>query len=76
MNTKTAFNANKETVKQMNYKEVCATNKDPSDLESYCPFDSSSIPPECTAAQNYSFPLGKPCILIKLNRVSTSFGIQ
>lgn len=56
-----------------NVRQDCsAGNKDRAltDTETFCPFDNSAIPPECTAAQNYSFPLGKPCILIKLNRVS------
>lgn len=39
-------------------------------MEAYCPFDSSSIPAECSSAQNYSFNVGRPCILIKINRVS------
>lgn len=52
------------------FKQDCSANKNSSDIESFCPFDKGSIPPECTAAQNYSFPIGKPCILIKLNRVS------
>lgn len=46
-------------------KKNCDTN----DPESFCPFDNSTIPPECTAAQNFSFPLGQPCLLIKLNRI-------
>jgi len=37
--------------------------------DAICPFDNSSIPPECTLAQNFSFPLGKPCLLLKLNRI-------
>lgn len=48
----------------------CNTEKsDQERYETICPFDNSSIPAECTAAQNYSFPAGKPCVLIKLNRI-------
>lgn len=53
--------------KNASFKEDCSADRDE---DSYCPFDTSSIPPECTAAQNYSFNIGKPCILIKINRVS------
>jgi len=47
-------------------KEDCGLDRD---LDAYCPFDSSEIPPECTLAQNYSFSIGKPCILVKINRI-------
>lgn len=45
----------------------CGTDRG---IDAYCPFDASGVPPECSAAQNYSFNVGKPCILIKINRVS------
>ena len=50
-------------------KEDCSPDKSSENIDSFCPFDNSSIPAECSAAQNYSFPIGKPCILIKLNRI-------
>lgn len=53
--------------KNASFKEDCNLERD---MDAYCPFDTSSIPPECSAAQNYSFNIGKPCILIKINRVS------
>lgn len=56
------------TRKNASFKEDCSLERD---MDAYCPFDTSSIPPECSAAQNYSFNIGKPCILIKINRVST-----
>ena len=37
--------------------------------QAICPFDSSSIGPACTQAQNFSFALGQPCLLLKLNRI-------
>lgn len=48
------------------HKVDCSSERD---VDAYCPFDSSIIPPECTAAQNFSFSIGRPCILIKLNRI-------
>lgn len=60
-----------QILKSETIKKDCKTDKDPSDTDSICPFDNSSIPPECTIAQNFSFPAGKPCLLIKLNRVSS-----
>lgn len=48
----------------------CNTEKSHQErMETVCPFDSSSIPAECRAAQNFSFATGRPCILIKLNRI-------
>lgn len=46
----------------------CSTygNRDPS---KFCPFDPRNIPNECSEAQNYSYHLGKPCVLVKLNRI-------
>lgn len=46
----------------------CNTNgeRDPS---KFCPFDPRIIPNECSEARNYSYHLGKPCILVKLNRI-------
>lgn len=69
-NSNTHYDNDNNNSKQSTFKQDCSSNKDASDIDSYCPFDNSSIPPECTAAQNFSFPIGKPCILIKLNRVS------
>lgn len=48
------------------FKGDCSKDRE---LDSYCPFDTKDIPPECSAAKNYSFDVGKPCILIKVNRV-------
>lgn len=39
------------------------------DPDKFCPFDPRMIPNECSEAQNYSYHLGKPCILVKLNRI-------
>lgn len=39
------------------------------DPHKFCPFDPRLIPNECSEAQNFSYHLGKPCILIKLNRI-------
>lgn len=48
----------------------CDQNKSEEETrDTICPFDASAIPAECTAAQNYSFPQGQPCVLIKLNRI-------
>lgn len=48
------------------FKEDCSPTRD---KDAYCPFDRSNIPPECSSAKNYSFFEGKPCILIKINRI-------
>lgn len=40
-----------------------------SSLDTFCQFDTKVLPAECTSAQNYSFNIGKPCILVKLNRI-------
>lgn len=48
------------------FKQDCSPDRAP---DAYCPFDMSGIPPECSAALNYSFDSGKPCILIKVNRI-------
>lgn len=53
--------------KNETFKEDCGLDRA---MDSFCPFDTSNIPPECSAAQNYSFNIGQPCILIKINRVS------
>lgn len=50
-------------------KHDCNSNKDSSETESFCPFDNSSIPADCSASQNFSYPIGKPCVLLKLNRI-------
>ena len=47
-------------------KTNCGSDRD---MDAYCPFVSDSIPAECTVAQNFSFPIGKPCILVKINRI-------
>jgi sodium/potassium-transporting ATPase subunit beta len=60
-----ANNSNSQTIK-INCNEK---KSDEEARETICPFDSSAIPADCKAAQNYSFPLGQPCILIKLNRI-------
>lgn len=39
------------------------------DPNKFCPFDIRVIPNECTEAQNFSYHLGKPCVLVKLNRI-------
>lgn len=39
------------------------------DPSKFCPFEPRHIPNECSEAQNYSYHLGKPCILVKLNRI-------
>lgn len=39
------------------------------DPSKFCPFEIRVIPNECSESQNYSYHLGKPCILIKLNRI-------
>lgn len=57
----------RNTRKNGSFVENC---NDKRDDESYCPFDTSVIPPECSAARNFSFDIGKPCILVKVNRVS------
>lgn len=48
------------------FKEDCGPDRD---MDAYCPFDSSEIPPDCSLAQNFSFTIGKPCILVKINRI-------
>lgn len=53
--------------KNSSFKEDCNTDRE---SDAFCPFDTSAIPPDCSAASNYSFVIGKPCILIKVNRVS------
>lgn len=65
----TAANINNNSNNNEGVKHDCNSNKDPKDIDSYCPFDNSSIPIECSASQNFSFPVGKPCILLKLNRI-------
>lgn len=49
------------------YKKNCDLSNN--DTDSFCPFDNSSIPAECSAASNFSFPAGQPCLLLKLNRI-------
>ena len=64
--------ANKDSDSGANQTITINCNEKKSEEEargSVCPFDSSAIPADCQAAQNYSFPLGQPCILIKLNRI-------
>lgn len=39
------------------------------DPSKFCPFELRVIPNECSESQNFSYHLGKPCILIKLNRI-------
>lgn len=39
------------------------------DPHKFCPFDIRVIPNECSESQNFSYHLGKPCILVKLNRI-------
>lgn len=39
------------------------------DPHKFCPFELRVIPNECSESQNFSYHLGKPCILIKLNRI-------
>lgn len=39
------------------------------DPHKFCPFNLREIPSHCTEVQNFSFHLGKPCILVKMNRV-------
>lgn len=39
------------------------------DPHKFCPFDIRIIPNECSESQNFSYHLGKPCILVKLNRI-------
>lgn len=53
-------------MKNEGQKEECNSELD---MDTICPFDLSSIPDECTKAQNYSFAVGRPCILVKLNRI-------
>lgn len=39
------------------------------DPHKFCPFELRVIPNECSESQNFSYHLGKPCILVKLNRI-------
>lgn len=39
------------------------------DPSKFCPFELRVIPNECSESQNFSYHLGKPCILVKLNRI-------
>lgn len=39
------------------------------DPNKFCPFELRIIPNECSESQNFSYHLGKPCILVKLNRI-------
>lgn len=48
------------------FKQDCSLDRE---MDAYCPFDLNGIPPECTAAQNFSYTVGKPCILVKINRI-------
>lgn len=52
---------------QSSVKHDCHSERD---SDSFCPFTSNlaqSSP--CTVAQNFSYHLGTPCVLIKLNRI-------
>lgn len=39
------------------------------DPSKFCPFELRVIPNECSESQNFSYHLGKPCILVKINRI-------
>ena len=41
------------------------------DLDKVCRFDLIELGPDCVKQQNFGFDDGQPCVLLKLNRVST-----
>lgn len=47
----------------------CNTYGGERDPHKFCPFELRVIPNECSESQNFSYHLGKPCILVKLNRI-------
>ena len=47
----------------------CNTYGGERDPSKFCPFELRVIPNECSESQNFSYHLGKPCILVKLNRI-------
>lgn len=47
----------------------CNTHSSDRDPHKFCPFELRVIPNECSESQNFSYHLGKPCILVKLNRI-------
>lgn len=42
--------------------------KDPDDVERVCKFPLESLSP-CTRENNYGYPAGTPCVILKLNKV-------
>lgn len=48
----------------------CETNTKTAEHQ-FCYFDVRKIKSECSASRMFGYSEGKPCILIKLNRVST-----
>ena len=37
----------------------------------FCPFDVKELGSECTKSQDFGYKTGKPCVLIKINKVCT-----
>lgn len=54
--------------------DECTSGKSP-EPGKYCPFNfkdqMSSVNEKCNKNNNYGYDVGTPCVLIKLNRVST-----